>query len=125
VHAAVDIATICKPVAKATWCITNPADTSKIMREAFRTASSGRPGPVLIDLPIDVQMTDMNYDPAHDKPLPWTLPVPDPAAISEAMDLIQKSEAPMIIARYSFIPTTRNKIADSLLDAPGLTRPAP
>ncbi|MBV8415123.1 MAG: glyoxylate carboligase [Verrucomicrobia bacterium] len=93
----VDIATICKPVAKATWCITNPADTPKIMREAFRTARSGRPGPVLIDLPIDVQMTDMNYDPAHDKPLPWTLPVPDPAAISEAMDLIQKSEAPIMI----------------------------
>ena len=75
----VDIATICKTVAKATWCITNPADVPKIMREAFRTACSGRPGPVLIDLPIDVQMAEIDYDPAKDSPLPWARPTAEPA----------------------------------------------
>lgn len=93
----VDIATIAKTVAKATWCITNPADAPKIMREAFRTACSGRPGPVLIDLPIDVQMAEIKYDPAQDSPLPWARPTPEPEAISNAIDLIMESKAPIMI----------------------------
>ena len=93
----VDIATIAKTVSKATWCITNPADVPKIMREAFRTARSGRPGPVLIDLPIDVQMAEIDYDPAKDNPLPWSRPKPEPKAISQAMDLIMEAKAPLMI----------------------------
>jgi tartronate-semialdehyde synthase len=93
----VDIATIAKTVSKATWCITNPADVPKIMREAFRTACSGRPGPVLIDLPLDVQMAEIDYDPANDGPLPWTRPEPEPKAISQAMDLIMEAKAPLMI----------------------------
>ena len=93
----VDIATIAKTVAKATWCITNPADAPKIMREAFRTACSGRPGPVLIDLPLDVQMAEIDYDPEKDSPLPWTRPTPEPEAISKAMDLIVASKNPIMI----------------------------
>ena len=93
----VDIATIAKTVSKATWCITNPADAPKIMREAFRTARSGRPGPVLIDLPLDVQMTEIDYDPAKDSPLPWSRPMPEPKAISQAMDLIMEAKAPLMI----------------------------
>ena len=45
----VDIAEICKPVAKATWCVTNAEDLPGIMRTAFQTASSGKPGQELID----------------------------------------------------------------------------
>jgi tartronate-semialdehyde synthase len=93
----VDIATIAKTVAKATWCITNPADAPKIMREAFRTACSGRPGPVLIDLPLDVQMAEIEYDPEKDSALPWTRPTPEPKAISDAMDLIMNARAPLMI----------------------------
>ncbi len=93
----VDIAEICKTVAKKTWCVTNPAEAPKIMREAFRTACSGRPGPVLIDFPLDVQLVDIDYDPAKDAPLLWTRPMPEPAAISKAMDLIQESKAPIMI----------------------------
>ncbi len=93
----VDIAEICKTVAKKTWCVTNPADIVKVMREAFRTACSGRPGPVLIDLPLDVQMMDIEYDPAKDSPLPWTRPDPEPQAISKAMDMIMASKAPIMI----------------------------
>jgi tartronate-semialdehyde synthase len=93
----VDIATISKTVAKATWCITNPADTPKIMREAFRTACSGRPGPVLIDLPLDVQMAEIDYDPEKDSSLPWCRPSPDPKAIESAMDMIMESKAPIMV----------------------------
>jgi len=93
----VDIATIAKTVAKGTWCVTNPAEVPSVMREAFRTARSGRPGPVLIDLPINVQMAEIDYDPAQDAPLPWSRPEPDPAAIGRAMDLIMESKAPILV----------------------------
>ena len=93
----VDIATIAKTVSKATWCITNPADVPAIMREAFRTACSGRPGPVLIDLPLNVQMADIDYDPEKDSALVWSRPAPDPKAIRKAMDLIMAAKAPLMI----------------------------
>jgi tartronate-semialdehyde synthase len=93
----VDIAAIARPVAKATWCVTNPADVAGVMREAFRTARAGRPGPVLVDLPIDVQLTDIPYRPEDDLPLPWSNPAPDPKSIERALDLIAASEAPVMI----------------------------
>jgi tartronate-semialdehyde synthase len=93
----VDIAAIARPVAKATWCVTNPADVAGVMREAFRTARSGRPGPVLIDLPLDVQMADVSYRPDEDQPLPWSKAAPDPDSITRAMDLIAASQAPVLL----------------------------
>ena len=105
----VDIAEICKTVAKKTWCVTNPADIVKVMREAFRTACSGRPGPVLIDLPLDVQMMDIDYDPAKDSPLPWTRPDPEPQAIGKAMDMIMASKAPIMILGGGVILSERDR----------------
>ncbi|MDP3000851.1 MAG: thiamine pyrophosphate-binding protein [Bryobacterales bacterium] len=93
----VDIATITRPVTKAAWCVTNPAEVSKVMREAFRTALSGRPGPVLIDLPLDVQMADVDYRPEQDGSLPWSKPEPDPESVRRAVDLIVASQAPIMI----------------------------
>jgi tartronate-semialdehyde synthase len=52
---------------------------------------------VLIDLPLDVQMTEIDYDPAKDNPLPWSRPKPEPKAISQAMDLIIEAKAPLMI----------------------------
>ena len=63
--------------ARAAWCITEPTQVPSIMREAFWTAREGRPGPVLIDLPLDVQMADIPYDPAIDAPLPIHKREPD------------------------------------------------
>jgi tartronate-semialdehyde synthase len=93
----VDIVAMARPVVKGAWCVTNPDDVAGVMREAFRTARSGRPGPVLVDLPLDVQMAQVAYDPDLDKPLPWTRPAPDPDAISKALDLIAESQAPLLM----------------------------
>lgn len=93
----VDIASICAPVAKKTWCVTDPAEAPKIFREAFKVAREGRPGPVVIDLPLDVQKTEVEYDAAADKSL--EIPVPGPAGdkISAALDLLEKAEKPVMI----------------------------
>lgn len=93
----VDIAQIAKPVCKASWCITEPTQVPTIMREAFRTAREGRPGPVLIDLPLDVQLADIPYDPASDAPLPISKPAPNPTQIARAVELLLEAEKPVLI----------------------------
>lgn len=93
----VDIAQIAAPVCKATWCITEPSQVPSLMREAFRVAREGRPGPVLIDLPHDVQMADIPYNPQTDAPLPISKPAPDPAQIARAVKLLLGAENPVVI----------------------------
>jgi len=93
----VDIATIARPVCKGAWCITEPTQVPTIMRQAFRLAREGRPGPVLIDLPLDVQLADIPYDPAADAPLPIIRTPPDRAQIARAIDLLLAAENPVMI----------------------------
>ena len=50
-----DIVSMVKPITKAAWLVNNPDDLPAILDDAFRLATSGRPGPVLIDIPMDVQ----------------------------------------------------------------------
>jgi len=66
---AVDIAEICKPITKKSYCVKEPAMVPWVFREAFRIMREGRPGPVLIDLPLDVQKGEIVYDPEADGPL--------------------------------------------------------
>jgi tartronate-semialdehyde synthase len=94
---AVDIATIAAPVCKAAWCLTEPHQVPTMLRQAFRLAREGRPGPVLIDLPLDVQMADIPYDPAADAPLPVAVPGPDPAQIARAVDMLLAAKNPVLI----------------------------
>jgi len=93
----VDIAEIARPVCKASWIITEPNQVPSIMREAFRLAREGRPGPVLIDLPLDVQLADIRYDPQTDAPLPIDKPEPNQRQISRAVDMLLTAENPVLI----------------------------
>jgi tartronate-semialdehyde synthase len=93
----VDIAAIAKTVCKAAWCVTRAAELPTIMRQAFKVAREGRPGPVVIDLPLDIQMAEISWDPASDKPLPLTKPSPDAKKISDALDLVLAARSPLIL----------------------------
>lgn len=55
-----DIVAMAAPVTKAAWRVTRAEDIPALMRSAFETAVSGRPGPVLIDVPMDVQREDLS-----------------------------------------------------------------
>jgi len=70
----VDIAKICEPVAKKTYQVTEPKKVPEIFAEAFRVAREGKPGVVVIDLPLDVQNTDIDFDPAVYVPLSFETP---------------------------------------------------
>ena len=93
----VDIAAIAAPVSKQTWCITEPDQVPTLLREAFRVAREGRPGPVLVDLPMDVQMAEIDYDPASDAPLPIYKSEPNRAQIARAVDMLLAAENPVLI----------------------------
>lgn len=93
----VDIAKIAEPVAKKTWCVTEPAQVPGIMRKAFQVAREGRPGPVLIDLPLDVQQDEISYDPESDHSLPVYKPAPDPVGIEKAVKMLLSAKRPVIL----------------------------
>ncbi|MFI6294455.1 thiamine pyrophosphate-binding protein [Nonomuraea sp. NPDC050790] len=92
------IVEIAGPVTK--WAVRpeRPAQAPWIFREAFRVARSGRPGPVLVDLPADVQRGACHHDRALDAPLPVELPRPLPQAVRRAVDLVGTAKRPLILA---------------------------
>lgn len=93
----VDIAKICEPIAKAAFCVTDPQSIVGVMQKAFRLAKSGKPGPVVIDLPLDVQMADVEFDPDQYQPLSFDNPHPDMKDIHQAMSMINEAKNPAII----------------------------
>jgi tartronate-semialdehyde synthase len=94
---AVNIAEIVKPVVKKSYCVLETAQIPWVFREAFKIAREGRPGPVLIDLPLDVQRAEVEYDPDIDAPLEVTKPAPDMRKIRRAIEMMLKAERPILM----------------------------
>jgi tartronate-semialdehyde synthase len=95
---AVDIVEIAKPVTKWAVQVKEAAQAPWIFREAFRIARSGRPGPVLIDLPVDVARQEIEWDAAIDAPLPVARVEPHPPRVERALDMLLAAERPLILA---------------------------
>ena len=95
---AVDIVDIAKPVTKWAVQVKEAAQAPWIFREAFRIARSGRPGPVLIDLPLDVQKQEIEWDPSIDAPLPVTRVEPHLPRVERALDMLLEADRPLILA---------------------------
>ncbi|WKX73171.1 glyoxylate carboligase [Streptomyces sp. XD-27] len=95
---AVDIVDIAKPVTKWAVQIKEAAQAPWIFREAFRIARSGRPGPVLIDIPVDVAQREIWYDPEIDAPLAVEAVKPHLPRVEAALDLLLAAEKPLILA---------------------------
>src|SRR5438445_4223687 len=82
---AVDIESIAKPVTKWAVTVREPAQVPRAFQQAFHLMRSGRPGPVLIDLPFDVQMAEIEFDIDTYEPLPVYKPQATLAQIEKAM----------------------------------------
>ncbi|MET9009716.1 glyoxylate carboligase [Streptomyces olivaceoviridis] len=95
---AVDIASIAKPVTKMAVTVLEAAQVPGVFQQAFHLMRSGRPGPVLIDLPIDVQLTEIEFDPETYEPLPVYKPAATRAQIEKAIAFLLTSERPVIVA---------------------------
>jgi tartronate-semialdehyde synthase len=95
---AVDIVEIAKPVTKWAVQVKETAQLPWAFRQAFRIAREGRPGPVLIDLPLNVQKgPEVDWDPDWDRAFEFDRPAPNPAAIREAVALLLQAERPMLM----------------------------
>src|SRR5579885_2657555 len=94
---AMDITEVARPVCKKTFYVRESANVPWIFREAFRIAREGRPGPVLIDLPIDVQRGEVEYDASIDGPLPVFKPGPDLRRIRRAVEMLLAAEKPILL----------------------------
>src|SRR4051812_10943583 len=95
---AVDIASIAAPLTKMAVTVLEAAQVPGVFAKAFHLMRSGRPGPVLIDLPFDVQMTEIEFDPDTYTPLPAYKPAASRAQVEKALDMLQESTAPVIVA---------------------------
>jgi tartronate-semialdehyde synthase len=94
---AVDIVSIVKPVTKKAYCVQEPAMVPWVFREAFRIMREGRPGPVLIDLPLDVQKGMIEYDAETDPSLPIFRTPPDQKQVAKMLDMLLAAERPVML----------------------------
>ncbi len=94
---AMDITEVVRPVTKKAYYVREPAQVPWVFRDAFRVCKEGRPGPVLIDLPIDVQRGEVEYDPSIDGPLPVFKPGPDLRRIRRAVEMLLAAEKPILL----------------------------
>ncbi len=96
-----DITGIAMPITKHTYLVTRPEEMAPALREAFAVATSGRPGPVLVDITKDAQQGSCEFDwerAAPTRPRRVRLPDPPPLACRRAVDLLARAERPLILA---------------------------
>ena len=100
-----DITGITLPITKHNFLVMEAKDIARVIKEAFFIANSGRPGPVLVDIPRDVFMEEVDYE----EPLELDLPGYKPTIsgnnrqIKKASALIQSAKRPVILAGHGVI----------------------
>ncbi|MCH8892317.1 MAG: biosynthetic-type acetolactate synthase large subunit [Chloroflexi bacterium] len=116
-----DICSIAASCTKKAFMVMNPADLADTVREAFYIAQEGRPGPVLIDVPRDVQLelTEAVF------PEVTAVPVPEVSQealerIKEAARLINEAERPVIISGHGVMTSGANQELKSLAEQSGI-----
>ena len=95
---AVDIASIAGPLTKMAMTVLEPAQVPGAFQQAFHLMRSGRPGPVLIDLPFDVQMAEIEFDPDTYRRCRSYKPAATRAQVEKALDMLADAERPLIVA---------------------------
>ncbi|MBU2521065.1 MAG: biosynthetic-type acetolactate synthase large subunit [Proteobacteria bacterium] len=96
----VDIVGITRPCTKHNYLVKDTKDLARIVKEAFYIAQSGRPGPVLVDIPKNVAATRIDYKPPKKIQLRSYNPTykPNMRQLSKAVSLIKDAKKPVIFA---------------------------
>ncbi|MCO1949512.1 glyoxylate carboligase, partial [Pseudomonas aeruginosa] len=95
---AVDISSIAAPVAKWATTVLEPAQVPYVFQKAFQLMRSDRPGPVLIDLPFDVQMAEIEFDIDAYEPLPVSKPKATRVQAEKVLAMLDEAERPLLVA---------------------------
>ena len=100
-----DVTGITLPITKHNYLVMNASEIAETIKEAFYIANTGRPGPVLIDIPKDVFVEEAEFDYPETVNLPnYDLPQgAEPDQIQEAVQLIKEAKKPLILAGHGVI----------------------
>ena len=117
-----DTTGITMPVTKHNWLVTDAQDIPQIVREAFHVATTGRPGPVLIDIPKDISNHTMDWYWPESVDLPGYEPTTrgDPRMIREAARLIGESRRPVIYAGGGILKARAAEALRALAELTGI-----
>ncbi|EOD81307.1 Glyoxylate carboligase [Grimontia indica] len=117
---AVDIESIARPVTK--WCSTvlEPAQVPRAIQHAFQVMRSGRPGPVLIDLPLDVQLTEIEFDIDSYEPLEPYKPSISRHQAEKAMEMLNAAERPLIVSGGGVINANASELLQEFAEIVGV-----
>jgi acetolactate synthase-1/2/3 large subunit len=107
----VDIVGITRPCTKHNYLVKRTEDLARIIKEAFYLANSGRPGPVLVDIPKDVSVTKIDYKPPKKVKLRSYNPTYNPNArqLQKVVELIKEAKKPVIFAGGGVILSKASK----------------
>ncbi len=114
---AVDIEAIAKPVTKWAVTVREPALVPRVFSQAFHVMRSGRPGPVLIDLPLDVQLAEIEFDDETYSPLPVYKPTATRKQVEKALEMLNAAERPLIVAGGGVINADASELLVSFAEA--------
>jgi acetolactate synthase-1/2/3 large subunit len=106
-----DVSGISFPVVKHSYLIKDANDIPRIMQEAFYLAESGRPGPVLIDVPKDIAVAEVNAEPNSELHLPgYVVPTHgNSALIAQAAEMLNKAKRPILLVGHGAIISDAGK----------------
>ena len=117
---AVDIASIAKPVTKWATTVLEPAQVPQVFQQAFHLMRSGRPGPVLIDLPFDVMQAEIEFDIDTYEPLPVYKPAASRKQIEKALAMLNEAERPLIVAGGGIINADASELLVQFAEITGI-----
>jgi acetolactate synthase I/II/III large subunit len=117
----VDTTGITTSITKHNWLITDPAEIARTVKEAFHVATTGRPGPVVVDVPKDVAQAKTTWPESVEIELPgYRLPaVPDPAAIAAAAALISQASRPVLYVGGGVLKANAAEVLAQLVERTG------
>jgi acetolactate synthase-1/2/3 large subunit len=117
-----DTTGITMPVTKHNWLITDAQDIPRVVKEAFHVATTGRPGPVLIDVPKDISNAQMEWYWPDTVDLPGYKPTTrgHPRMIKEAAKLIGEAKKPVIYAGGGILKAHAAEALRELVDMTGI-----
>ena len=95
---AINIDEIAKPLCKMATTVLEPGQVPGAFQKAFQLMRSSRPGPVLVDLPLDVQLAEIDFDIDTYEPLPVSKPAATEAQANKILDMLFEHHRPMIVA---------------------------
>jgi acetolactate synthase-1/2/3 large subunit len=97
-HKDADQFEIYRPFCKRIYRVDRPADLPRIMERAFHLAQTGRPGPVLVDVPMDIFSADLPVDAFQKEPAAVARPTIDAAAVDRIVEALSSARRPILYA---------------------------